>query len=258
MVANGFSAIIPAFCITVIFVAVRQLCILTPFGTFDDMVYGLLRALLSTLSQSPLTFGILVFLCNLLWFFGIHGGMVTMPFITMLYMQPALENLDAYASGAVLPNILTNTWWCIFVQLGGSGGIIGLAICMFFFSRSERYKTLGNIAFLPAIFGISEPIVFGFPLMLNAIMFIPMILTPLLSFILSYALTTIGIVPVLNGIQLGTGTPVLLSGFLSGGVGAMVWQALIVVLQFAIYLPFFRISDRQALEEEQKVKQGAE
>lgn len=258
MVANGFSAIIPALCITVIFVAVRQLCALTPFGTFDDMVYGILRAPLSTLSQSPLTFGILVFLCNLLWFFGIHGGMVTMPFITMLYMQPALENLDAYAAGAALPNILTNTWWFTFVQLGGSGGIIGLAICLFFLAKSERYKTLGKIAILPALCGISEPIVFGFPLMLNAIMFIPMILTPLLSFILSYAFTVAGIVPVLNGIQLGTGTPVLLSGFLAGGVGAMVWQALIVALQFAIYLPFFRICDRQALEEEQKAKQSAE
>ena len=95
-------------------------------------------------------------------------------------MQPALENLDAYAAGAtVMPNILTNTWWFTFVQLGGSGGIIGLALCMLLFAKSDRYKTLGKLAIVPALCSISEPVVFGFPLMLNAIMFIPMILTPL-------------------------------------------------------------------------------
>lgn len=251
MVEQGFAALIPALCLAALFVAVRQLCLLTPFGTLNDLIYGLLRAPLAALNQSPLTFGILVFICNLLWFFGIHGGMVTMPFLSLLYMQPALENLDAYAAGAtVMPNILTNTWWFTFVQLGGSGGIIGLALCMLLFAKSDRYKTLGKLAIVPALCSISEPVVFGFPLMLNAIMFIPMILTPLFSFVLSYAVTAAGIIPALNGIQLGTGTPVLLSGLLAGGVPALVWQAVIVALQFAIYLPFFRICDKQAVEEE--------
>lgn len=249
-IANGFSAIIPAVCITAIFAAIRQLCALTSFGTLSGLIYGLLKTPLSSLTNSPITFVILLLFCNILWFFGIHGGMVTMSFLSMLYMQPALENLEAMAAGQPLPNMLTNTWWFTFAQLGGSGGIIGLAVCMFFFAKSERYKTLGKIAILPALCSISEPLVFGVPLVLNVMMLIPMILSPLACFLTSYLMTSIGVLPYLNGIQLSTGTPVVLAGFLAGGWRAAIWQVVLVALQFAIYFPFFRMVDKQALEEE--------
>ena len=176
--------------------------------------------------------------------------MVTMSFLSMLYMAPALENLEAMAAGQPLPNMLTNTWWFTFAQLGGSGGIIGLAVCMFFFAKSDRYKTLGKIAILPALCSISEPLVFGVPLVLNVVMLIPMILSPLACFLSSYLMTSIGVLPYLNGIQLSTGTPIVLAGFLAGGWRAAIWQVVLVALQFAIYFPFFRMVDKQALEEE--------
>lgn len=249
-IERSFAGIIPVVFIAVVFVVVRQLCGLTEFGTLDGAVYGILKAPLGALSESPLTFALFCFLCNLLWFFGIHGGMVVMPFLSMLYMQPALENMEAFAAGAAMPNILTNTWWFTFVQVGGSGGIIGLTILMTFFAKSARYRQLGRIALIPSLCGISEPVVFGVPLMLNVLMFIPMIAGPLLSFVISYAATVAGIVPVLNGVQLSTGTPIIMAGFLTGGWIAALWQVLIVALQFVIYLPFFKMMDKQAYEEE--------
>lgn len=249
-IANGFSAIIPAVCITAVFAAIRQLCALTSFGTLSGLIYGLLKTPLSHLTNSPITFVVLLLFCNILWFFGIHGGMVTMSFLSMLYMAPALENLEAMAAGQPMPNMLTNTWWFTFAQLGGSGGIIGLAVCMFLFSKSERYKTLGKIAILPALCSISEPIVFGVPLVLNVMMLIPMILSPLCCFLTSYLMTSIGVLPYLNGIQLSTGTPVVLAGFLAGGWRAAIWQIVLVALQAVLYFPFFRMVDKQALEEE--------
>lgn len=249
-IANGFSAIIPAVCITAVFAAIRQLCALTSFGTLSGLIYGLLKTPLSHLTNSPITFVVLLLFCNILWFFGIHGGMVTMSFLSMLYMAPALENLEAMAAGQPMPNMLTNTWWFTFAQLGGSGGIIGLAVCMFLFSKSERYKTLGKIAFLPALCSISEPIVFGVPLVLNVMMLIPMILSPLCCFLTSYLMTSIGVLPYLNGIQLSTGTPIVLAGFLAGGWRAAIWQIVLVALQAVLYFPFFRMVDKQALEEE--------
>lgn len=249
-IANGFSAIIPAVCITAVFAAIRQLCALTSFGTLSGLIYGLLKTPLSHLTNSPITFVVLLLFCNILWFFGIHGGMVTMSFLSMLYMAPALENLEAMAAGQPLPNMLTNTWWFTFAQLGGSGGIIGLAVCMFLFSQSERYKTLGKIAILPALCSISEPIVFGVPLVLNVMMLIPMILSPLCCFLTSYLMTSIGVLPYLNGIQLSTGTPIVLAGFLAGGWRAAIWQIVLVALQAVLYFPFFRMVDKQALEEE--------
>ena len=76
-------------------------------------------------------------------------------------MAAALEKLDAFAAGVTaLPNILTNTWWVAFVQLGG---IIGLVPCMLFVAKSERCKSLGKMAVAPAFCGVSEPVVFGIP-----------------------------------------------------------------------------------------------
>lgn len=76
-------------------------------------------------------------------------------------LAAALEKLDAFAAGATaLPNILTNTWWVAFVQLGG---IIGLVPCMLFVAKSERCKSLGKMAVAPALCGVSEPVVFGIP-----------------------------------------------------------------------------------------------
>lgn len=76
-------------------------------------------------------------------------------------MAAALEKLDAFAAGVTaLPNILTNTWWVAFVQLGG---IIGPVPCMLFVAKSERCKSLGKMAVAPAFCGVSEPVVFGIP-----------------------------------------------------------------------------------------------
>lgn len=76
-------------------------------------------------------------------------------------MAAALEKLDAFAAGVTaLPNILTNTWWFTFVQLGG---IIGLVPCMLFVAKNERCKSLGKMAVAPALCGVSGPVVFGIP-----------------------------------------------------------------------------------------------
>ena len=249
-IANGFSAIIPALVIAACAVAVRQLCTLTSYGTLNGLIYGILKTPLGALQSSPLTFVALLLLVNLLWFFGIHGGMVVMPFLSALYTAANLENVAAYAAGQPLPNMITQTWWFVQAQLGGSGGIIGLAFCMVLLAKSQRYKTLGKLAIAPAVCSISEPIVFGFPLVLNPMMLIPMLLSPLCCFTLSYIFTAIGILPYLNGISLSTGTPLILAGFLAGGWRTAIWQVVLVAIQFVIYLPFFKMMDKQAVAEE--------
>ncbi|MBF4694460.1 PTS sugar transporter subunit IIC [Fusibacter ferrireducens] len=249
-IANGFSGILPCAFLAMVFIIIRWGVSLTSWGTLNDMIYGVLRAPLGTFTESPFTFMLLLIVCNLLWWFGIHGGMVVMPFLSILYMTPALENLDALANGVAMPNLLMNTWWFVFAQVGGSGGIIGLTILMTFFAKSERFKAVGKIAILPSLCGISEPIVFGAPLVLNVMLLIPMILAPLVAFLLSYFMTVIGVLPYLNGIQLSTGTPIVFAGILAGGWRAGLWQLVIVVIQFFIYLPFSKICDKQILDEE--------
>jgi PTS system cellobiose-specific IIC component len=67
---------------------------------------------------------------------------------------------------------------------------------------------------------------------------------------LSYVVTSLGIVPYLNGTEIATGTPVIFSGLLCGGWRVALWQIFLIVVQMCIYFPFFRVLDKQALEEE--------
>lgn len=85
-------------------------------------------------------------------------------------------------------------------------------------------------------------------MVLNTIMLIPLIFTPIITFTLSYLLTVIGVLPVMNGMEIPLGTPIMLSGMLCGGWKLAVWQVVLVLIQIVCYFPFFKILDAQALK----------
>lgn len=249
-IAKSFEAILPSGCIALLFAAVRYIFSLTEFGDLNNCIYSLLKAPLSSLGASPFTMLILIAMCSLMWFFGLHGGLIVMPFINMLYLPLAMENLTAYGAGQPLPNIVVKAAWSGYASLGGAGGTAGLCVLMFFLAKSQRYKTLGKLALPIGLCGINEPITFGVPMVMNTIMLIPMMLTPMLTFGLSYALTSMGILPIMNGTDIPLGTPIILSGILCGGWKLGLWQIILVGIQMLCYFPFFKILDNQALKEE--------
>ncbi len=249
-ISKSFSAMVPALAIGLMFSFVRFGFSLTQFGHFNNFIYSMLRAPLASLGASPFTFIIFIIMCSLMWFFGLHGGMIVMPFLTMLYTSAGLENLAAYGAGEVIPNIITQPVWGLYASLGGAGGTLGLCVVMFFFAKSARYKTLGKLALPAGICGINEPITFGLPMVLNTIMLIPLIITPITTFLIAYFAMSIGLVPYTNGVGVPLGTPAIFSGLIASSWQAAVLQVVLICIQIAIYLPFFKVLDNQALLEE--------
>ncbi len=250
MVSESFSSLIPAFLVAIVFAALRFGVSLTSYGDINTLIYGLIQSPLKSLAASPFTFMIFLFLVSLFWFFGIHGGLVVMPILSAMYMPLSLENLDALAAGAALPNIITQSDWFIFGMIGGGGATIGLALFYAFFAKSERYKTLGRIALPASLVGINEPITFGSPVVLNPILMIPFFLTPLVLWTVSYVLRLVGFLPYLNGVNIPTGTPLIMSAFIAGGWLTAAVQVGLVILSFLMYFPFAKILDNKALAEE--------
>lgn len=250
-IANSFSALIPGFIIAFLFASIRYGFSLTSFGSVNQFIYTMLQAPLTSLGASPFTYIVLILLCSMLWFFGLHGGMIIMPIMSLLYTAPGLENLAAYAQGSTMPNYITMSNWQIYASLGGAGGTFGLCILMVIFSKSKRYKTLGSLAIAPGVCGINEPVTFGMPMVLNTTMIIPFVLTPIITFTISYICTATGIVEVLNGTQIPLGTPIIMSALVAGGWRVAVLQVVLILIQMAIYFPFFRVLDRQACIEEE-------
>lgn len=250
-VSKSFSALVPGFIIAIVFSLTRFIFGLTSYGDINNFIYTVVQQPLTNLGASPITFIIFIILCSIMWFFGIHGGLVVMPFLTVLYTPATLENLEAYGAGETLPNLITRASWPIFSSLGGAGGTLGLVLVLTFFAKSERYKSLGKLALPSGLVGINEPVTFGLPVVLNPIIVIPFILTPVITFLLSYFATVVGIIPPLNGVEIPLGTPVIFSAWLAGGARTALFQLFLILVQVAIYYPFARILDREALKEEQ-------
>lgn len=253
MISKSFSALIPAIVIGFVAVIVKQLCALTSFGSLTMLIYGILKAPLSALTASPVTYIILLLVCNLMWFFGIHGGMVAGSFRDAMYTEATLANLAAYGAGQQIPNILITSAWLTIGNIGGSACAIGLMINMLLFSKSKQYKALSKIAAPAEICGISEPLVFGVPMVLNPVLLIPMLVAPTVTFLLGYAAMATGLVPYMTGVTIPTGTPLLLSGFLAfGSWKGVVLQLVLIIVSTVIYYPFYKVVDAEALAAEKK------
>lgn len=249
-VSKAFNAMIPAFIVAIVFSLVRSAFAITTFKSFNLFIYTVLQAPLLKIGNSPIAFALLVFLCSLFWFFGIHGGQIVMPILSAIYMPMAMENLTALQAGQAMPNVLSNTWWFIYSSVGGGGGTLGLCLVIFFFAKSNRFKQLGRLALPASLCGINEPLIFGLPIVLNPVIVIPFIITPLITFTIAYMFTKLGILPILNGMQISTGTPVIFSGWLAGGIKVALFQFVVIAIQMLIYYPFFKTLDQQAIDEE--------
>ena len=189
-------------------------------------------------------------MANLLWFFGLHGGNITGSITSPIYTPLGLENLALYQAGQEPINIISPQLTNCFT-FGGVGSMFSLAILMTFLSKSEQFKTLGKLSLPTTFFFINEPLIFGIPVVLNPLFFIPLIfLTPIMAF-MTYGVMSIGLIPIPNGVQIPWTTPPIISGFLIGDGRLVIWQILMILFAMAAYFPFFKVADKRAYEEEQ-------
>lgn len=247
-VASSFTNIIPALCIAVVFIFVNFLFSLTSYGNIFTSRYALLQAPLQGLAGNMISMVIMVVLCQILWFFGIHGSMTVLGVIFPLWMIMYAENVAAYTATGTVPNVI-NLAFFDYTTIGGCGCTLGLAILLVFFSKSKQNKTMGKL-FLPCgIFNINEPMVFSMPLMLNPMFIIPFILAPLLAVGMAYvAIVVLGIVPAPIGMMGVSYVPIIFRGIINGSVQGAILEVAIVLMSIVVYYPFFKMADKQALE----------
>jgi len=173
-----------------------------------------------------------------------------------LLLSMDIANLAAFQAGEPLPFIISWSFRFLYSLVGGGGCTIGLCILMAFKAKSEQLRTIGKIALPTSFCSINEPIIFGVPVVLNHILAIPFIFTPVITTTIAYVVTFMGIVPTPIGIFLPTGTPMLVSAFIQGGFSLIVLQALLIALTVVCYYPFFKKLDSQKCKEEAEYNQA--
>jgi len=194
---------------------------------------------------------ILILFQQLLWFFGIHGSNIIAPIVNAVLLPLTLANTTALQNGQIPQNIVNSQFLDSYVNMGGSGTTIALLIAIFIVGRrSKQEMMIAKLGIAPACFNINEPVIFGMPLVLNPVYFIPFILAPLASASIAYGLTLIGFVPAVSIVANWVTPPILgaviSTGSLTGGLVALICLAVSVL----IYIPFVVISSRKALEVE--------
>lgn len=250
MVSESFSSLIAGSIILVIFIIIKVLFSMTPYGTANDCIYSLIQTPLQSLTGNLPAFIICLLIAQLLWFFGVHGSMTVLPIMFPIWIAYIGENTAALAAGKAVPNVLNIGMWDL-ANLGGSGATIGLVILMFFTAKSKQYKQFGKLTLPCGIFSVNEPVMFGLPMILNPLMLIPFVLCPVILVLLGYILIQLGIVVAPIGV-LGLGSmPPFISGLMQGSVTWGIYQLIAVVISVGIYYPFFKVIDKQAYEKEQ-------
>ncbi|QKG85473.1 PTS sugar transporter subunit IIC [Kroppenstedtia pulmonis] len=245
-VARSFEALVPALVIILVVWGVRVVLNID----IHDVIAMLFKPLGSFAGNNFLGALIPVVFIMLLWSAGIHGVAVIGTAFFPIWYALLDENAAAAAAGDPLPNIIVEPFFQWFVWIGGSGTTIALAIFMCF-SRSAYLKQVGRFSIVPGIFNINEPIIFGAPLVMNPLLFIPFILAPIVCTITTYLAFTFELVNRIAILAPWT-LPAPIGAYMATGGD---WRAIIlallnIVLSGIVYYPFFKMYEKKMLKEE--------
>lgn len=245
-VSSSF-AMIPLSIITVgFFLVVRILCV-NVLGIMPPLVFTNLLAPLVGSMDNPLAVTFLQMLRCLLFFFGIHPSVLS-PITSPISTQFLAENIAAVQAGGVATHFFAPGPESAFGNFTGTGVTFGLVFwCMF--SKSSAQKKIGRLALVPALFGINEPILFGAPIVLNPVFFIPYVIFGGILGTIPYWMMYFGI------LDCSIFTPpyvgVFLEGFLTNlDYMSIVANAIQMVLSILIWFPFFKIYEKSELAKE--------
>lgn len=235
MVSNAFVALVPSFVVILMWWLVGSVLKLN----IPELIMNVFKPLVSVGDTAPAMM-IATLLNRALWSVGIHGGNIVGGVAGTFWTQMVAANQSAFAKGASLPYTYTSIFQDVYIMTG----LAPLATCLMVV-KSKRYKGLGALSFVPALFNIGEPLIFGLPIMLNPLMMIPFVLSPVLMDVFATIFVSLKWLPV-PVLSVPWITPAPIKAFLATGGS---WQAVLFVLAgwmmtFLIYYPFVTALDR--------------
>ncbi|QKJ86098.1 PTS system, cellobiose-specific IIC component [Paramixta manurensis] len=201
---------------------------------------------------------IAVLLCHLLWFAGIHGAVIVGGILQAFWLTNLGINQQDLTAGQPVTHVFIEPFWQFFIVIGGSGSTMGLVL-LYLRSRSAHLRTIGKLSIIPGMFNINEPVIFGSPVVMNPLLFIPFICAPLVNATIAYTATRTELVNHVISLAPWT-TPAPIGAAWSTGwdFRAIILVAVLVGISTLIYYPFFRMYERQLLQQERETLTAAE
>lgn len=252
-VSKAFSSLFPAFITITVFAIVEETVVALTGSNVPDLIVKLLQAPLVGGFQSLPGILLYVFLATVVFIFGIHGAFVFGAISGPILLTSLQQNIDAVKAGHVATNIVTQPFLDAYVYMGGGGTMLCLVFAILLFSRRKDERMIANIGGVASLFNISEPMMFGVPIVFNPIYAIPFVLSPLVATVMAYAATAWHLVNT-TYILIPWVTPPVISGYLAtgGDFRASILQILTLIVGTLIYAPFVMVSNRAFKKQQEK------
>ena len=249
-ISQVFKDLIP-FTVSVVLLYGLELIVKGGLGVTVAESIGTLLAPLFSAADGYLGITLIFGAYAFFWFVGIHGPSIVEPAIAAITYANIDANLALSQAGQHADKVITSGTQMFIVTMGGTGATLIVPFLFMWLCKSERNRAIGRASVVPTFFGVNEPILFGAPIVLNPIFFIPFIFAPIANvWIFKFFVDTLGmnsftanlpwVTPGPLGIVLGTNFQVL----------SFILAALLVVVDVVIYYPFVKVYDEQILEEE--------
>ena len=250
-ISQTFADIIP-ISLSVLFFWVFDILVRKFIGVgFSEFILELFRPLFSAADGYiglAVIFGAMAFF----WFVGIHGPSIVEPAVAAIYLTNVEVNFQMFSKGEHATIVLSQGSQYFVATLGGTGATLVIIFMMAFIAKSKQLKAVGKASLIPGLFGVNEPILFGAPLVLNPVFFIPFILTPIINVWLLKFFITLG----MNGFvyNLPWTTPGPLGLIIGTGFSPLVFLLvpLLLAVDFVIYYPFLKTYDLQLIKQEEE------
>ena len=252
-IAKPFLAIIPIGGAILVALAIRLVFEITPFGTLQNCIDTVITKPFLSLGNNIWVFLFIIFVCQVLWFFGIHGTNLVLNTVWQPIALVAMAaNLEAFSAGQPLPYVLTAAFTC-FTGQAKLSEIVALSVL----GKSKQAKAISKLSLVPALFNIHEPFVFGLPVIMNTTLVIPWMIVESLQAGLAYFLVVLtGAVPIF---QAPWTCPPIIQQLIATNFNP--WSVVITIATFALgfvlWVPFIKLLDKQYLENEKQLEENA-
>ncbi len=248
MTRNGFQLLMPLLVIMLSISVMNAVMLQTTGQILPQLIGEALRPLIVA-SDTLTAVLISLFLCNLLWFVGIHGALIITGIMNPFWLTYLFENQRALAAGeAVLPHIYLQGFWDFYLLIGGIGSTLPL-VFMAMRSRSRQLRSVGKIGLLPSLFNINEPILFGFPIIMNPVFLLPFVFVPLINACIAWYLTQMGILDrAVAMLPWSMPSPLGAAWSANGSWKNMCMCLFAFFNAYMLYRPFFKVHERQLMQ----------
>ncbi|WP_085017483.1 PTS sugar transporter subunit IIC [Cronobacter sakazakii] len=248
-VARSFEILIPVVVIVLTLHPLNLIIESTTGMILPEAIMHLLSPLVAASDSLPAIL-ISVLICQILWFAGIHGALIVTGIMNPFWMANLSANQAALAAGQALPHIYLQGFWDHYLLIGGVGSTLPLAFLLLR-SRAVHLRTIGKMGVVPSMFNINEPILFGAPVIMNPVFFLPFILVPMVNAVLAWTATKLGwLAQVVSLTPWTTPAPIGASWAANWAFSPVIMCLICMVMSALIYYPFVKAYERTLQKQE--------